>query len=105
MADVSQVPLRKETSTTMKQMYIQLHDLNKKIVRGGVTNATVSENKEPMQHDSKREEVALVSIKMESPGVNCVPRYLESEQSEREVKSHSGGYVIMSPKNKLPIYL
>ena len=100
MADVSRVPLRKETSTTMKQMYIQLHDLNKKIVCGGVTNATVPENKEPMQHDSKREEIRLVNLKKESPVANSAPRYFPSEQSEREVKSHSGGYVIMSPKNK-----
>ena len=105
MADVSRVQLSKETSTIMKQRYIQLHDFNKHIVCAGVTNATVPENKEPMQHDSKKEEITLVSIKKESPVVNCVPMYPESEQSEREVKSHSGGYVIMSSKNKLPIYL
>ena len=101
MADVSRVPLRKETSTTMKQMYIQLHDLNKEIVCGGVTNASVPENEEPMmQLDSKTEDIKVVNLKKESPVVNSAPRYFPSEQSEREVKSHSGGYVIMSPKNK-----
>ena len=101
MADVSRVPLRKVTSTTMKQMYIHLHDLNKKIVGGGVTNATVPENEEPMmQHDSKREEITLVNLKKQTPLLNSVPRYSQSEQSEREVKSHSGGYVLMSPTNK-----
>ena len=100
MADVSQMQLRKEKSTTMKQMYIQLHDLNKKIVRGGVTNATVSENKEPMQHDSKGKKITPLNLNKESPVVNSATRCFQSEQSEREVKSHSGGYVIMSPKNK-----
>ena len=104
MADVSQMQLRKEKSTTMKQMYMQLHDLNKKIVGGRVTNATVPENEDPMPHDSKREEITLVTLKNESPVVNSAPRYPQSEQSELEVKSHSGGYVIMSPKNKRPIY-
>ena len=102
MANVSRVPLTKETSSKMKLTYIQLHDLNKKIVCGGVTNATGSEaeNEKAMQHGSEKEEIRLVSLKNESPGVNSSPRYPQSEQSEQVVKSHSGGYVIMSPKNK-----